>query len=171
MSNGFNDRDEAYRLQGADAHRKFYDDWADSYDEEFAEAVNYCYPSVVAECFGRHSTPSDSPVADLGCGTGLVGMSLRRTGVDLDGFDISTGMLAQAARKKVYRDLHIADFTRCEGLPRNCYGGLISCGSFTLGHLGPEALANAVDMARPTALCVIGINCLHFDQENYAAFF
>ena len=34
----------AYRLETPDQHRKFYDDWAESYDSGFAASKGYDYP-------------------------------------------------------------------------------------------------------------------------------
>ena len=49
-------------------------------------------------------SPDQSPVLDIGCGTGLVGVSLREEGwsSELTGVDISLGMLEVAEKKKVY---------------------------------------------------------------------
>jgi predicted TPR repeat methyltransferase len=60
----------------------------------------------------------DGPVLDLGCGTGLLAMALA----DLDlgpfvGVDVAPGMLAQAAGKQVYAELHgtdVLDFLRAD---------------------------------------------------------
>ena len=70
----------AYRLETPDQHRKFYDDWAESYDSGFAASKGYDYPSLIAEYFVGRASPDQSPVLDIGCGTGLVGVSLRKGG-------------------------------------------------------------------------------------------
>ena len=44
-------------------------------------------------------------VADLGCGTGLVGLELNSTVIYLTGVDISDQMLIQAKQKNVYDEL------------------------------------------------------------------
>lgn len=171
MPRGFDDRDEAYRLGGPDEHRRHYDSWAGTYDCEFADAVGYIYPDMVARRFLCLADTGDQPVADLGCGTGLAGVPFAGTGIAIDGYDISPGMLREARKKDVYRDLRTADLTNPQGLPAGGYGGLISCGTFTLGHLGPPALMNGLGMARAGALCVIGINSEHFANSGFDRFF
>ena len=171
MPGGFDDRDSAYRLGGPESHRRHYDNWAETYDSGFADAVGYIYPATVAERFLALAEPTDRPVADLGCGTGLAGVPFAGSGIAIDGFDISPGMLREARDKAVYRELQTADLTKPQGLPAGRYGGLISCGTFTLGHLGPPALMNALRMARAGALCVIGINSEHFTKAGFDRFF
>ena len=160
-------RDDAYRLTDAESHRVYYDEWADSYDSGFADEEGYIYPETVARRYIGLAGPDDAPVADLGCGTGLAGAAFAGSGFSVDGFDVSEGMLDQARAKGVYRNLRIADLTRRTGLPRGQYGGLISSGTFTLGHLGPGDLETSLVMARGGALCVIGINAQHFSERGF----
>ena len=160
-------KDDAYRLTDVASHRVYYDEWADNYDSGFADKEGYIYPETVARRYIDLAGPDDSPVADLGCGTGLAGTVFAGSGFSVDGFDVSEGMLGQARAKGVYRNLSIADLTRRTGLPRGQYGGLISCGTFTLGHLGPADLETSLVMARGGALCVIGINAQHFTERGF----
>ncbi|MCY3877840.1 MAG: methyltransferase domain-containing protein [Rhodobacteraceae bacterium] len=171
MEGDFENRDNAYALGSPAEHREYYDDWAPTYDKDFAGAVGYIYPKLVADCFLGHAGDTDQPVADLGCGTGLVGPLIAADGFTVDGLDISGEMLGQAAAKGAYRELITADLTERSSLAAARYGGLISCGTFTLGHLGPQELGNALRLARPQALCVTGINSLHFRQAGFQAFF
>ncbi len=53
--------------------------------------------------------PADDPVADVGCDTGLAGVSLKESGLTIDGSDISKGMLADAGGKDACRHLFAAD--------------------------------------------------------------
>ena len=162
-------KDGAYKLKDVSAHREYYDEWAESYDTGFVEEVGYIYPQVVGQRFIELAAAGDSPVADLGCGTGLAGRAFAGTGFEIDGFDVSEGMLEQARAKGFYRDLRVADLTRQEGLPVRKFGGLISCGTFTLGHLGPADLEVSLVMARANALCVIGVNASHYREQGFAS--
>lgn len=45
-------------------------------------------------------------ILDLGCGTGLSGVPFLSYAAQLDGVDLSTGMLEQARRRGIYTDLH-----------------------------------------------------------------
>ena len=129
----------------------------------------YIFPEELAQRFIAYADPEDDPVLDIGCGTGLVGLAFAGRGRTVDGMDISTGMLAEAGRTGVYRDLIEADLTNPSTIPARRYGGLVSCGTFTIGHLGPAAFESALQLARPGALCAIGINQLHYENEQFAA--
>ncbi len=164
-------REGAYELENGSEHRRFYDDWAPSYDIEFARAEGYVYPEAVAARFLESANPGDDPVADIGCGTGLLGEALSGSPHAVDGFDISPGMLRQTARKRVYGKLEELDLLDRESRPIASYGGLVSCGTFTIGHLGPAGMENSLALARPGALCVFGINARHFEAAGFKEFF
>ena len=48
---------------------------------------------------------------------------------------------------------------------------MISTGTFTHGHLGPETLNELIRIAAPTALCAIGINEHHYESQGFDAWF
>jgi hypothetical protein len=66
-------------------------------------------------------------------------------------------MLERAAEKRIYSGLFQADITKSLHLPRS-YGGIVSSGTFTAGHVGPEALPNLLAIARPQAQFALSIN-------------
>ena len=67
--------------------------------------MGYRSPAAVSEVVRRLLQP-DARVLDAGAGTGLLGVALAKAGFTrLDAFDLSPGMLAEAARKNVYDDL------------------------------------------------------------------
>jgi SAM-dependent methyltransferase len=95
----------------------------------------------------------------VGAGTGLLAERLREMGFagEIDGVDLSAEMLARAAEKRVYAGLVRADITRPLDLPRR-YGGIVSSGTFTAGHVGPEALPQLLAVALPGAQVALSIN-------------
>ena len=105
-------------------------------------------------------------VLDIGCGTGLVAAEMNLPRHQIDGFDISQAMLDVAAEKALYRQLHAIDLTAPITLSVR-YGALVSAGTFTHGHLGPEPLANILTLAKPGALFVIGVNAQHFEAHDF----
>ncbi|MDE0305879.1 MAG: methyltransferase domain-containing protein [Albidovulum sp.] len=163
-------RETAYTLETGPEHRRYYDGWAPSYDTKFADAEGYVYPAAVASRFLEIADAGDSPVADIGCGTGLVGTKFKGAAFEIDGFDISPGMIREAEKKGVYGKLVELDLLDRKDLPVDKYGGLVSCGTFTLGHLGPDGLMNSLVLAKRGALCVFGINARHFEQAGFEEF-
>ena len=72
-----------------------------------------------------------------------------------------------AAGQPIYADLHVGDLTTTLNLPDNTYSGIISCGTFTHGHVGSEAFDELYRIAQPDALFVIGINPDHFFNQGF----
>jgi ubiquinone/menaquinone biosynthesis C-methylase UbiE len=86
-----------------------YDAWAESYDGDL-DTWSYRAPRRVAESV-LADRPEARSVLDVGCGTGLVGRSLRALGYTgrLTGFDISEQSLEVAGRSGDYEALRAAD--------------------------------------------------------------
>jgi predicted TPR repeat methyltransferase len=159
----------AYRLRSPQDARAFYAGFAQTYDSDFAAGLGWHYPRAVAGVWRSLAAPQDLPVADIGCGTGCVAEALGLDPGLIDGFDISPEMLARARDKRLYRALHEVDLTGpLDRLPRG-YGTVISAGTFTHGHLGPDALEPLLGLARPGGLFVIGVNQQHFRSGGFAA--
>ena len=85
----------------------------------------------------------------------------------MDGVDISPEMLKQAERKGHYRKLIEADLTKPLPIADATYAGLTSAGTFTHGHVGPEALNELIRVLRPGAVCAIGVNAAFFVKANF----
>ena len=164
---------EAYAVKSPDDNRALYARWADTYETEFTVPRRYVYDRNVAELLCEGFSGS-GPVLDAGCGTGLVGKQLRRLGIAIvDGLDISPEMLAKARSKTapdgspVYRQLSEADLTGTIGIASDTYAGLVSAGTFTHGHVGPDGIAELLRVARPGARCVIGVNSSIFETNGF----
>ena len=164
-------RDEAYTLVSSADHRDYYDKWAKTYDRDFVEETKYIYPRKICEILSALSQTKDLTIADIGCGTGLIGVELQDTKCIIDGFDISAGMLAEARKKGVYRDLIQLDLKNEKDYPSISYSAVVSCGTFTLGHLGPDVLKKMLKLCADRALCVIGVNLEHFETLGFKSAF
>ena len=147
----------ALGLAGPEDCLAYYRDWAASYDSGFAVGMQYLLPAHVAAAFV--GSGAGGPVLDVGAGTGLLAERLREMGFpdEIDAVDFSPEMLARAGEKRLYSGLFRADITQPLDLPRR-YGGIVSSGTFTAGHVGPEALPNLMGVALPGALFALSIN-------------
>lgn len=162
------DLDRAYALETPQDSVRLYGDWAESYDESFAESSGYLLPTAVAEAF--HALAGKGPVLDLGAGTGLVGEVLAQLGVtEIDGTDISAQMLAEAALKDVYDNLFEGDLTAHLPCDAGHYNGIISAGTFTHGHVGPQAFDEVLRVAAPGALVCLSVNAAYYEAQGFAA--
>jgi predicted TPR repeat methyltransferase len=158
--------DDAYALKTPDDSRRLYSGWAATYDAEFVEATGYQLPEAVAAAFA--GLGGAGPVLDVGAGTGLVGERLSFRGIrPIDGTDISPEMLKVAAAKDCYRQLIEGDVTAGLPVPDGAYAGVVSAGTFTLGHLGPEVLPGLLRFVRPRALFALSINARHYEEAGF----
>ncbi|MCX7298787.1 MAG: methyltransferase domain-containing protein [Rhodobacterales bacterium] len=159
--------ENAYRLDTPADNSAYYDSFASTYDTDFVERLGYYYPKAIAETF--RNGLQETPVADIGCGTGAVANALSLSAGQIDGMDISTEMLAVAAGKALYRKLYEIDLTGpLESIPHD-YGTVLSAGTFTHGHLGPGPLRGLLDIARPGGLFIIGVNQAHYTNHDFTA--
>ena len=158
----------AYAIQTPEDSKVYYKDFSQNYDETFVKQLSYTYPRRVAEELLAHFD-GDGIICDIGCGTGLVGEELKNLNANIviDGFDISSEMIAVAKTKNVYRNFFELDLTQpVLGVP-NDYAALISSGTFTHGHLGPEILVNLLSLCRYNALLTVGINAEHYRDKGF----
>lgn len=160
------DLDSAYALGDKDETREFYKEWAESYDQTFAEDRGYRSPGEVARRF-RAAAKGNEPVLDVGAGTGLIGEALA--GVQIDALDLSPDMLAVAGRKGVYRELITADLTGPLDIPDASYGAVLSSGTFTHGHVGPVCLPELMRITRPGALFICTVIPAVFDSAGFGS--
>ena len=160
-------RDEAYTLTSSADHRKYYNNWAKTYEEDFVKKSKYIYPQEICRVIISRLGERKIRLADIGCGTGLIGVQLKDTGWVIDGFDISKGMLNEAMRKKVYRNLVSLDLSKEENYPNFRYNALISSGTFTFGHLGPSELTKMLTLCEYNSSCFIGVNTEHFCSDGF----
>ena len=161
--------ENAYKLETPEDNVSYYGQFAPTYDTDFASHLGYRYHEAIAEIYAREAGKDDSPIADVGCGTGLVAEALELSAGVIDGMDISPEMLEVAAGKGLYRNLLAVDLTQPLDDLRHDYGAALSAGTFTHGHLGPGPLRNLVTIVRPGGLFVIGVNRAHFDAHGFAA--
>lgn len=162
------DLDAAYGLRTPEDSIRLYRDWSARYDAGFAARQGYRLPEAVAEVFA--ASGGEGPVLDVGAGTGLLAARLAALGVGpVDAVDISAEMLAQAAAKGVYRTLHRLDLTQALPLAEGAYAGVVSSGTFTYGHVGPEALDELLRVAAPGARFALSIHSGVYRSAGFAA--
>jgi len=160
--------ENAYQLETPDDNINYYSQTANSYDEDFARGLGYVLPQLVAKKFSELATAADSPVVDIGCGTGLIAEQLRALNIVIDGMDISNAMLEQSMQTKAYRELYEVDLTQVNNQYNERYKAVLSSGTFTHGHLGPDALVRLLNMAVSGALFIVAINQRHYEEKGFA---
>lgn len=90
---------------------RLFDDFAPRFDLELTRDLDYRIPEELALLVRATLPPGTGAlrVADLGCGTGLVGAALGALAGRLEGADLSPRMLAAAAARNLYARLECVD--------------------------------------------------------------
>ena len=158
----------AYSLSSPDDNRKYYEGFAPFYDSVFVKDLGYTYPSVVANLLVE-KVKIDGPICDIGCGTGLVASEIKEKvpNAVIDGVDISKEMIQISREKNIYRnllELNLED--PLDNLLKN-YSAVVSAGTFTHGHLGPDALNGLISHFNSGTKFVIGINFDHYHLKGF----
>ncbi|MDB4111062.1 methyltransferase domain-containing protein [Yoonia sp.] len=160
--------DDAYAMSSPEEVKALYRTWSHSYDVVFSDSQGYQLPRKVAAAFV--GAGGMGPVLDVGAGTGLVGGLLRRMNIkDINGIDLSEDMLDVARMKGDYRGLYAGDVTQPLELVDAPYMGVVSAGTFTLGHVGPDALGHLLNIAASGAVFVISVNAAHYVSAGFEA--
>ena len=156
-------------LNTGDSSKDVYDDWAATYDEHLGEAFGYVSPRLSAAALAELCPDTSIRIVDYGCGTGLVGEALFGLGfADIHGVDISSGMLAQAARKGVYRSLSVGDLTRPPALEDDHFAAGLCIGSMGAGHIDADHVPNLLKPIRPGGVFVIYMNAAYYESGGFA---
>lgn len=147
-----------------------YAEWAGNYDGDLLDELGYVAPALLVQLLAAHLSDRGARVLDAGCGTGIVGELLHRAGFrDVEGLDYSAEMLAQAEKKEVYRKLFRADLTGPLDLESDTYDAVVSAGTFTCGHVGPEALRELIRITKPGGPVCFTVREQAWEEDDYAA--
>ena len=128
-----------------DAVRKIFDGFAANFDKTLKN-LNYRAPEFVADQVVKLYSADENllKIADLGCGTGLVGSLISPVSKHLVGVDLSPNMLAQSKKLQIYDQLVEAELTAFLKDGPSGQFDLITCAD-TLIYLGDlTGVMNAV---------------------------
>ncbi len=76
-------------------------------------------------------------------------------------------MLEQAKLKRCYSSLIEADVTKKVPIKNNSIGAVVSAGTFTHGHIGPNAFDELLRITKPGGLFVLSINSKVFTKGGF----
>jgi SAM-dependent methyltransferase len=126
-----------------------YDQWARDYDSDLEEDFEYRGPQIATEFFARY-VATGAAILDAGAGTGLVGELLARLGYnDLVAMDLSPGMLEEAGKKKVYKELRQMVMGDTLDFATDSFDAVMVSGVFTVGHAPASSLDELIRITKP----------------------
>lgn len=151
----------AYALNTVSGAQTLYDEWAASYDA-YLDLEGYAFPEravqVLLKATQRETLDELVKVLDAGCGTGRVGAVLAQKGArQIDGIDLSPGMLAEAHKSHHYASLQEVDLTKTIPKDDESYDVVICVGTLTQGHVGPDVLDEFVRVVKVGGVIVATI--------------
>lgn len=150
--------------------KPLYDEWAQSYEADLVGGLGYTGHLIAANALAQVAPDMNTPIIDIGCGTGLVGQELKNRGyTHIDGIDISDEMLNIAREKANYGKLLLGDLMKKSVIETGAYLAAVCAGSFAPGHLGPECYPEIIRLVRPGSPIVIFMNGAHFVEDGYEA--
>lgn len=142
--------DAAYKIEDEASLVEFYRKWAEDYDHQMLDILGYTSPTKIAQRLSPHLANTEASIFDVGCGTGLTCVYLAEMGyANLDGIDLSPDMVRVAGQRGIYRELLVGDINQMLERDDNFYDAVISSGTFTHGHVGPEPLDEIFRILKP----------------------
>ena len=171
---------EAHTLSGNPQKiQEYYDKWAVAYNHDVSNE-EYAGPKYIVNFLAEvksdnglktiDASDRNIEVLDAGCGTGLVGIVLKKKGYQkVDGFDLSEGMVEKAQGTGAYNVLESGiDLTKKnEVYEDNQYDATVCCGVFTLGHVPPTALSELIRITKPGGWVVVSTRKSYYDSTNF----
>jgi predicted TPR repeat methyltransferase len=168
MSNRKAIHDRVLNATDKDELASAYSEWAAEYDRDLVDEMGYVAPAITSELLQQYLPDTRARILDAGCGTGLVGQALHQAGFhNLAGLDYSTDMLQQARAKGVYQALHQADLTATLDFPDDHFDAVVSVGTFTCGHVGPEAFRELIRVTRPGGCICFTVRDQAWEEDGY----
>nr|WP_247893936.1 tetratricopeptide repeat protein [Azospirillum endophyticum] len=90
--------------------RALFDRYADRFDQDLVGKLGYAAPDLLRAAVDRlMPDAADLRILDLGCGTGLAGVSFKPLASYLAGVDLSPRMVEKARQRGLYDDLTVGD--------------------------------------------------------------
>jgi predicted TPR repeat methyltransferase len=146
----------------ADYIERYFDQFAPQFDSQLIETLQYTAPGQMTKLLARHRTHFNQ-MLDLGCGTGLAAAELLLFGQTLVGVDLSSGMLAEAAKRGGYSELVRSDVVAYLETTRSRFDLIFAADVLIyLGDLGP-LLRAAADAMVPGGLLAVSIEVAERD--------
>ena len=150
---------DIYKLKTSEELLKYYQDWTDNnqYNKDMVD-WNYTAPKETVSILKKYVFNKNSKILDAGCGTGLVGIELKKYGYsNIEGVDFSQSML-DLVPCGIYKKIEKIDLNKPLKFKDNMYDVLMCVGTFTYGHVKPRALEELIRITKNKGFICFTIN-------------
>ena len=150
---------DIYKIKKPEELLKYYQDWTDNnkYNKDMVD-WNYTAPQETVSVLRKYALKKNSRILDAGCGTGLVGIELKKYGYsNIEGVDFSQDML-DLVPQDIYKKIEKVDLNKPLKFKANMYDVVMCVGTFTYGHVKPQALDELIRITKNKGLICFTIN-------------
>ena len=150
---------DIYKLTTSEELLKYYQDWTkkNKYNQDM---VNWKYtaPQETVSVLKKYVFNKNCKILDAGCGTGLVGIELKKCAYsNIDGVDFSQNML-DLIPEGIYQKIEKVDLNKPLKFNTDMYDVVMCVGTFTYGHVKPQALDELIRITKNRGLICFTIN-------------
>ena len=159
MKKDIDNKLDIYKLTTSEELLKYYQDWTkkNKYNQDM---INWKYtaPQETVLVLKKYALNSKYKILDAGCGTGLVGIELKKCSYsNIDGVDFSQNML-DLIPQGIYKKIEKVDLNKPLKFKTNMYDVVMCVGTFTYGHVKPQALDELIRITKNGGLICFTIN-------------
>ena len=138
---------------------EYYDDW--SKDNKYNNDMNdweYSGPKETSQILAKYQKDKNIKIYDAGCGSGLVGLELKKYGYsNFDGADISKELINKVPIN-LYNELKQLDLNKKIPKEDDFYDVVMCVGTFTFAHVNAQALDEFVRITKKNGFICFTIN-------------
>ena len=142
-----------------------YQKWAALYDKDNDDLLGTVSQPIAVQIFQEFVKDKKLKIVDVGCGTGLVGQELKKSGfINFDGIDISQEMI-DIAYGRGYKALFLGNLNESLPFKSKSYDAALCVGVFTHGHVGSDRLSELIRIVKSG-----GIICFTVNEDVYGSY-
>ena len=145
-----------------------YKNWASDYEHDVIHLAGYVGHLITSSLLLSKIKNKKAKILDAGCGTGLVGEILFENNYkNVEGVDFSEEMLSVANQKNIYQSLRLVDLTKKLDYEDNSFDAIVCAGTFTCGHVGPEALKEMLRVTKKAGYICFTVRKQEWEASPY----
>ncbi len=159
MNKNVDEKLDIYKITKSEELLKYYQNWTkkNKYNQDMID-LKYVAPKETVSVLKKHVFSNKYKILDAGCGTGLVGIELKKNGfINIDGVDFSQNML-DLVPKEIYKTIKKIDLNKPLKFKTNMYDVVMCVGTFTYGHVKPKALNELIRVTKNRGIICFTIN-------------
>ena len=150
---------DIYKIKTPEQLLKYYQGWTNNnkYNKDMVD-WNYIAPQETVSVLKKYAFNKNFKILDAGCGTGLVGIELKKHGyTNIEGVDFSQNML-DLVPNGLYKKIEKVDLNKLLKFKDNTYDVVMCVGTFTYAHVKTQALDELIRIIKNNGLICFTIN-------------